>query len=129
MVVDNVGRGEIGKWHLGEIEGRLPTDQGFDEWYGIPNTPDEALYSSQPGFDPEVVETPVIMESSSGLKPKHVTTYNLETRRSVDGEIPRNCTGQPDLGAASRDKADSDSIVRYEHSGAGLLTSSSSSSG
>jgi arylsulfatase len=23
-----------GKWHLGEDEGRLPTDQGFDEWWG-----------------------------------------------------------------------------------------------
>jgi hypothetical protein len=25
-----------GKWHLGSENGRLPNDQGFDEWYGIP---------------------------------------------------------------------------------------------
>ena len=27
-----------GKWHLGDRAGRLPTDRGFDEWYGIPRT-------------------------------------------------------------------------------------------
>ena len=34
--------GHFGKWHLGSSEGRLPTDQGFDEWYGISKTTDEA---------------------------------------------------------------------------------------
>jgi arylsulfatase len=28
----------FGKWHLGSNQGRLPNDQGFDEWYGIPRT-------------------------------------------------------------------------------------------
>jgi len=32
--------GMFGKWHLGRTEGRFPTDQGFDEWYGIPNSTD-----------------------------------------------------------------------------------------
>jgi len=36
----------FGKWHLGEVPGRLPTDQGFDEWFGIKNSSDEAGYSS-----------------------------------------------------------------------------------
>lgn len=36
----------FGKWHLGEVEGRLPIDQGFDQWWGIKNTTDEAAYSS-----------------------------------------------------------------------------------
>lgn len=35
-----------GKWHLGDTEGRLPTDQGFDEWWGYRNSVDEAGYSS-----------------------------------------------------------------------------------
>jgi arylsulfatase len=30
--------GAFGKWHLGHTKGRFPTDQGFDEWYGIPNS-------------------------------------------------------------------------------------------
>jgi arylsulfatase len=79
--------GMYGKWHLGEIEGRFPTDQGFDEWYGIPNTTDEALYAAQPGFDPEVVEPPVIMESVRGAKPKHVKPYDLDTRKTIDSEL------------------------------------------
>jgi hypothetical protein len=39
--------GMFGKWHLGHTEGRFPTDQGFDEWYGIPNSSDEAAWESQ----------------------------------------------------------------------------------
>src|SRR5262249_13808552 len=34
--------GMWGKWHLGSAEARFPTHQGFDEWYGIPRTYDEA---------------------------------------------------------------------------------------
>src|SRR5438552_4362397 len=40
--------GHFGKWHLGSEDGRLPNDQGFDEWYGIPRTTDEAFWPSQP---------------------------------------------------------------------------------
>ena len=35
-----------GKWHLGDTEGRLPTDQGFDEWWGYRNSADEAGYTA-----------------------------------------------------------------------------------
>jgi arylsulfatase A-like enzyme len=35
-----------GKWHLGSAESRFPTHQGFDEWYGIPRTYDEAFWPS-----------------------------------------------------------------------------------
>ena len=30
--------GMFGKWHIGDTPGRYPTDQGFDEWYGVANT-------------------------------------------------------------------------------------------
>ena len=39
--------GMWGKWHLGSAEERLPTHRGFDEWYGIPRTYDEAMWSAQ----------------------------------------------------------------------------------
>ena len=32
--------GCFGKWHLGDLEGNLPTDQGFDYYYGIPYSND-----------------------------------------------------------------------------------------
>ena len=37
--------GMFGKWHLGDVKGRYPTDQGFDEFYGVLNTTDESEYS------------------------------------------------------------------------------------
>ena len=33
----------IGKWHLGDKEGYLPTSRGFDEYYGIPYSNDMGL--------------------------------------------------------------------------------------
>src|SRR6266852_5038648 len=33
-----------GKWHLGSAEARLPTNRGFDEWYGIPRTYSEVFW-------------------------------------------------------------------------------------
>lgn len=79
--------GIYGKWHLGDMPGRFPTDQGFDEWYGIPNTTDESMYTSQPHFDPEVVEAPQIVEAKKGQKPRHVKEYNMDTRRTIDREL------------------------------------------
>jgi arylsulfatase len=61
--------GMFGKWHLGNTQGRFPTDQGFDEWYGIPDTTDEALYSVHYDYDPEVSVQPYIYESTRGKKP------------------------------------------------------------
>ena len=44
--------GAFGKWHLGQTAGRFPTDQGFDEWYGIPNSSDESNWPDNPMFRP-----------------------------------------------------------------------------
>jgi len=79
--------GMFGKWHLGEVEGRFPTDQGFDEWYGIANTTDESTYSAGFQFDPEVVETPHILESTRGKTPKEVKVYDREARAKIDSEL------------------------------------------
>ncbi|MCM5664117.1 arylsulfatase [Galbibacter mesophilus] len=76
-----------GKWHLGDMKGRYPTDQGFDEWYGIANTTDESQYTSQPGYDPKVVSPPQIVEATKGAAPKDVKEYNVSTRRTIDEEL------------------------------------------
>lgn len=79
--------GMYGKWHLGDQPGRWPTDQGFDEWYGIVNTTDESMYTSQPHYDPEVVAPPQIQQATAGGKPADVKEYNLQTRPLIDREL------------------------------------------
>jgi arylsulfatase len=67
--------GMFGKWHLGPTEGRFPTNQGFDEWYGIPNSTDEALWPDNSMFDstsnPFAVPT-YVMEGRKGAPPTRV---------------------------------------------------------
>jgi arylsulfatase len=79
--------GMFGKWHLGDMPGRLPTDQGFDVWYGVANTTDEAEYSSQFQYDPDALEIPMIQEAVRGEAPRDVKPYNLASRREIDGEL------------------------------------------
>ncbi|WP_170482615.1 arylsulfatase [Ruegeria arenilitoris] len=86
--------GMFGKWHLGHTEGRFPTDQGFDEWYGIPNSTDESLWPGQPQFDETVPEglsdylvPEYIYEGRKGARPEKLRVYDLEERREIDGEL------------------------------------------
>jgi arylsulfatase len=79
----------FGKWHLGGsnwIAGRTPIDQGFDEWYGIPNTSNEAQITSAVDFNPATTETPYIWEQNAGEQPRKVRVFDLDTRRTVDRE-------------------------------------------
>jgi len=77
----------FGKWHLGDIQGRFPSDRGFDEWYGIPRTTDESQFTSTVGYDPSVVDLPYIMEGRSGSPSKNVKVYDLKSRRKIDEEL------------------------------------------
>jgi arylsulfatase A-like enzyme len=79
--------GMFGKWHIGDIPGRFPTDQGFDEWYGVANTTDEAEYSSQFQYDPEVGTKPMIAEALKGEIPRDVKPYDITARREIDAEL------------------------------------------
>jgi len=78
-----------GKWHLGSNNGRLPNDQGFDEWYGIPRTTDEALWPGSPGYSPTIMPPEQLMEGRKGEKSRDVKVYDLEQRRLIDAEITR----------------------------------------
>ena len=79
--------GMFGKWHLGDTPGRFPTDQGFDEWFGVSNTTDESLYREQFKFDAKASLEAFIQEAKSGEKPKQVEAYTVDARRRIDGEI------------------------------------------
>lgn len=79
--------GMYGKWHLGRTKGRFPTDQGFDEWYGIPNTTDEAVYSSLPGFDESGLPQTFILDAKKGETPRKAQPYNLDSRPLIDRDL------------------------------------------
>ncbi len=79
--------GMFGKWHLGRTEGRFPTDQGFDEWYGVPNSTDEAVYTSLPGFADSGVAETFVMQSEKGSAPEQVQPYTLEYRPVIDRDL------------------------------------------
>lgn len=76
-----------GKWHLGDIPGRYPSDRGFDQWYGIPRTTDETQFTSSIGFDPQVAELPYIMQGVAGQPSENVQLYDLEQRRQIDATL------------------------------------------
>ena len=76
-----------GKWHLGDREGRYPKDRGFDEWYGIPRTTNESMFTTSFGFDPSVVALPYVMEGCKGEPARNVEIYDLEMRRRIDSEL------------------------------------------
>ena len=79
----------FGKWHLGSDPGRLPNAQGFDEWYGIARTTDEAFWPSEPAAKAAGVPFTHIMEGRKGEKSKDGVVYDLEQRRQIDAEITR----------------------------------------
>jgi arylsulfatase A-like enzyme len=92
--------GMWGKWHLGSAEARLPTNQGFDEWYGIPRSYDEALWPSlneakgmwpsvgnKQGWNAKVVPPEPIYDARKGEKPREVAKLDLEKRRTMEAEI------------------------------------------
>jgi arylsulfatase len=77
----------FGKWHLGDRPGRYPTDRAFDEWYGIPRTTNESMFTSTPGFDPAVVPLPQVVEGRRGEAVRDVAVYDLEMRRRIDADL------------------------------------------
>jgi arylsulfatase len=84
--------GMFGKWHLGGYDWlgkREPTNQGFDEWYGIPLTSNESQNAVSPHPDPSKAEAPYIWEGKAGQPATKVERFNLETRPLVDREAAR----------------------------------------
>ena len=80
-----------GKWHLGTQPESLPHNQGFDEFYGIPNTTDETLYvptsTENAASLPDGFNVPSIIQSKAGGKLENVKPYNYDTRRTIDVEL------------------------------------------
>jgi arylsulfatase A-like enzyme len=76
-----------GKWHIGDKDGRLPNDQGYDEWYGTKESAMEASYTSTPQFDSRVFDIPHIWTGKKGEPSKKVKEFDLEARALLDSEV------------------------------------------
>jgi arylsulfatase A-like enzyme len=82
--------GMFGKWHLGDSAGRYPTDQGFDEWYGIPNSSDESYWPDNDLFRDDVhpqAAYEYVMEATRGAAPRRVKVYDSAQRLIMDREV------------------------------------------
>ena len=81
----------FGKWHLGHTEGRFPSDHGFDMWWGLPNSTDEALWVNNSRISDEIrkmVPKSEILTSVKGQKvPTVVKPFDLKQRALMDGEL------------------------------------------
>ena len=74
----------FGKWHLGEAQGRLPNDQGYDEWWGVMNSFDEAGYTAWPLFKESGLPAPMIWEGKKGQPSQSVMPLDLAVRPIID---------------------------------------------
>ena len=82
--------GMFGKWHLGDTEGRYPTDQGFDEWNGIPRSSDRAFWPDSNSFQPDAhpdMKYAHVMSSFRGQKPEELEVFDRAKRATIDREI------------------------------------------
>jgi arylsulfatase A-like enzyme len=86
-----------GKWHLGDAEGRLPTDQGFDEWWGYRNSADECGWTSYAAFEAIAkargIQAPQLWEGKKGGTQTAVRELNMEVRPLLDELIVGKATG------------------------------------
>ncbi len=77
----------FGKWHIGASEGRFPTDQGFDVWWGFPNSTDVARFPAAIGFEEGLMPKFYLYEGSAEKGVKPVEEYTLEARPFIDEKI------------------------------------------
>ena len=76
----------VGKWHIGDTDGRWPTDHGFDEWYGLPRTYDECLWSEDPWYNPKRDPISYVMQGRKGESVRSVKQLTLDVRKDIDTE-------------------------------------------
>jgi arylsulfatase A-like enzyme len=75
-----------GKWHIGSSIGRLPNDQGYDEWWGINEGSNAAAYTSTAEFDPAVAEIPHIWQGVKGKASTKLEVFDKPAKNSLDRE-------------------------------------------
>ncbi|MGI9642904.1 MAG: sulfatase-like hydrolase/transferase [Acidimicrobiia bacterium] len=107
-----------GKWHVGEDDGRYPTDKGFDYWYGINGSWEYSFWPTDPWFQDEDFEPSYILESEGPGDLQKVKVLDKEVRRSIDLEFMDKAESWMDDAA----EADEPFFIYFNHSNVHLPT-------
>ncbi len=83
----------FGKWHIGSQVGRHPSDQGYDEWWGINEGSNAAAYTATPEFDPEVAAIPHFWEGKKGAPSYETELYDTVGKTTFDRKITDRAVG------------------------------------
>ena len=79
----------MGKWHIGDSEGRWPTDHGFDEWYGPPGSWDSAYWEKDPWYNAERDGVENMYYGRKGEEIEKLNPIGFDFKLSVDVEMNR----------------------------------------
>ena len=74
----------LGKWHCGNEPGRFPTDKGFDYWYGIGGTWDEAMWPTDKWFRDAGMTPSYVLESTGPGHLEELEVLDEEVRKNFD---------------------------------------------
>jgi arylsulfatase len=77
----------FGKWHLGARAGRYPTDQGFDEFWGIAKSWNDGLITQRPGYIPKASDMAFILSGTKGKKIEEGEIFDTDTGQFMDRMI------------------------------------------
>jgi arylsulfatase len=102
----------LGKWHLGDCDGRWPCDHGFDSWYGPPHSYDEALWETDPWYEPGRDPVAFMLEQRKGEKVKEKDQLTFDLKRNVDTDYLKRAFGFIDENI----KAKKPFFLYYNHS-------------
>jgi arylsulfatase len=79
----------MGKWHIGDSDGRWPTDHGFDEWYGPGQSYDAAVWEMDPWYNPARDPVAYMMDGRKGGRVRQGERLGFELKRNADIEYKK----------------------------------------
>lgn len=77
----------FGKWHLGYTQERLPTAQGFEQWWGFPFSTYISKFPEMVGYEHSGLKPATLWQGTSkeGATPQE--EYNTQVRPLIDDKI------------------------------------------
>jgi arylsulfatase A-like enzyme len=76
----------IGKWHMGENEGSMPQNVGFDDYYGFLGVSDMYTEWRDVYFNPEVALSPARFKAMEKLGFNHNNVHCVKGRKDVENK-------------------------------------------